>query len=165
MTDYDSPFLVPEATTPPAPGDFVKIHPAYGTKAQQAVYYIVTKQNTKTIDFEPVVGGRGIRSPFQRVLRLEPGTPEYDTAKARHEANKGPRVHAGSIVTFKPGKVSNAPAADQLCVVLEVAIGSVKLTKLGGMEDGRWWAQVPLAHLVLVDPATVGIMATTERKG
>ena len=141
-------------TGPPAVGDYVRLDDV-GTKAQRAQVFQVTDVHAGgDLILTAVGGGRGMRVPAGMLARIEPGTPAHDAIKAKHAAAADqPPVHPGAVVTVKhPGWKDG----DVLCVVLAVAVGTVKLTKLGGM-DGSSWRNIPVTALTVVDPATITV--------
>jgi hypothetical protein len=135
-----------------AVGDYVRLLPFVGTRAQSAATYVVTELIGQRISMEPVAGGRGLRAAHEHVRRLDPSSREYEAAKAQHQKVAGsPKLYPGSIVkvtvpTWKDG--------DGPYVVLAVAEATAKLARLGG-DSGRYWPKIPIAALVAVDAARV----------
>lgn len=134
-----------------AVGDFVQVNPEFIAAKDRNRVFKVVKQP---------VGARGVNYTLEQVgstlatkcpgYALMPFTGDVSAIVAAAEAT--PEVYLGSLVRVKGG--AKGSPADQMYVVTKVSPGKANIAVLGG-NDNRYFANVALTRLTVVDPSTV----------
>lgn len=103
----------------------------------------VTKVNPTTVLVENELGQSIKTNPFMLVVSDRP-----------FSKREGARPVVGSIVRTTARLKGVGP--DALLVVLDAKIGGLRLARLGGAEN-RYWSNVSVEAVTVVDPATLGL--------